>query len=115
MPLCREPTAALNGHPQNYHQTDVFDTGLDSPLLDVLNVRYVLVPAATAEDQLAPRFGRSLQAVYADENVRVLVRPTSDLEGECRIMAGGEVSSRPSTEWPGGNLGWRSSRRRSRR
>ena len=36
--------AALNGHPQNYHHTDVFDTGLDSPLLDVLNVRYIVVP-----------------------------------------------------------------------
>jgi hypothetical protein len=69
--------AALNGHPQNYHHTDVFASGLDSSLLDLLNVRYIVVPAQTAQDQVAPRFQRALQAVYADEFVRVLENPSA--------------------------------------
>ncbi|MCA1644988.1 MAG: YfhO family protein [Chloroflexi bacterium] len=64
--------AALNGHAQNYHQTDVFATGLDSPLVDALNVRYIVVPSSTPPDQLAPRFARAVQTVYADAHVRVL-------------------------------------------
>src|SRR5207245_200408 len=60
------------GQTQNYHQTDVFDTGLDSPLLALLNARYIVIPATTASDQLAPRFERVVQTVYADATVRVL-------------------------------------------
>jgi hypothetical protein len=67
--------AALNVHSQNYHHTDVLDTGLDSPLLDLLNTRYIVVPAHTAQDQLAPRFQRTLQTVYEDDTVRVLENP----------------------------------------
>jgi len=70
-----EMIAALNGHTQNYHHTDVFDTGLDSPLLDLLNVRYIVVPAQTAQDQVTPRFQRVLQTVYEDDSVRVLENP----------------------------------------
>jgi hypothetical protein len=72
-----EYMAALNGHAQNYHHTDVFDTGLDSPLVDALNVRYIIVAAATPPDQVAPRFERTLQTVYEDENVRVLENPAA--------------------------------------
>jgi hypothetical protein len=72
-----ELMAALNGHAQNYHHTDVFDTGLDSPLLDLLNVRYIVISATTAQDQVAPRFQRALQPVYEDENVRVLENPAA--------------------------------------
>jgi len=72
-----EYVAALNGHAQNYHQTDVFDSGLASPLVDLLNVRYILVPAVLPSDQLAPRFRRPLTTVYQDENVRVLDNPTA--------------------------------------
>jgi hypothetical protein len=69
--------AALNGHPQNYHHTDVFASGLDSPLLDILNSRYVIVPAHPAQDQLTPHFQRALPTVYADANVRVLENPSA--------------------------------------
>ena len=36
--------AALNGRSQNYHDAEVFPQGLRSPLLDLLNVRYVIIP-----------------------------------------------------------------------
>ena len=72
-----ELMAALNGHPQNYHHTDVFASGLDSPLLDLLNTRYVIVPAHPAQDQLTPHFERTLQAVYEDNTVRVLENPNA--------------------------------------
>jgi hypothetical protein len=64
--------AALNGHTQNYHHTDVFDTGLASPLVDALNARYIVVPATTPQDQAMPRFEHDVQTVYADDSVRVL-------------------------------------------
>ena len=72
-----EYMAALNGHAQNYHQTDVFDSGLDSPLLDLLNVRYIVLPARLPQDQVAPSFRRSLETVYQDQDVRVLQIPTA--------------------------------------
>ena len=42
---------ALNGRSQGYHDTDVVPQGLDSPLLDLLNVRYIVVPAVAQPDQ----------------------------------------------------------------
>ncbi|MBA2344402.1 MAG: YfhO family protein [Rubrobacter sp.] len=41
----------VNGESQNYHDTDVFPKGVDSPLLDLLNVRYIIVPTDPAPDQ----------------------------------------------------------------
>ena len=70
-----ELMAALNGRVQNYHHADVLEAGLDSPLLDLLNVRYIVVPAQTAQDQVTPRFQRVLQTVYEDDSVRVLENP----------------------------------------
>ena len=69
--------AALNGHSQNYHHADVFDTGLRSRLLDVLNVRYVLVPAVTASDEIAPALDPSMRTVYQDARVSVLENPSA--------------------------------------
>jgi hypothetical protein len=37
---------ALNGAPQDYHTAFLLPSGLDSPLLDLLNVRYVVLDAA---------------------------------------------------------------------
>jgi hypothetical protein len=67
--------AALNGTPQNYHHADVLHTGLDSPLLDLLNARYVIVPRVNAPDEIAARFRGDLRVVYEDHQVRVLERP----------------------------------------
>jgi hypothetical protein len=62
----------LNGEVQNYHQTDVFEAGLSSPLLDLLGVRYVVVPSVPAADQTVPRLARDMPTVYADADVKVL-------------------------------------------
>ena len=40
---------ALNGHRQEYHERDLFPAGLPSPLLDLLNLRYLIVPADAPE------------------------------------------------------------------
>jgi hypothetical protein len=63
---------AMNGQPQEYHQTDVLEAGLSSPLLDLLGVRYVVVPATPAADEAEPRLARDLPVVYADAEVKVL-------------------------------------------
>jgi hypothetical protein len=61
--------AVLNGQTQNYHDAEVFPHGLTSPLLDLLNTRYVIVPRARTE--ASPVLHRYLQ-VYADEQVTIL-------------------------------------------
>src|SRR5437870_921631 len=63
---------ALNGETQNYHQTDVLEAGLGSPLLDLLGGRYIVMPAVRAADQAEPRLTRDLPTVYADADVKVL-------------------------------------------
>jgi hypothetical protein len=67
---------ALNGHPQEYHDANVYSTGLDSPLLDLLNVRYIVVPADAGREH--PGVGWLLdnfETVYLDGDVRVLENP----------------------------------------
>jgi hypothetical protein len=67
---------ALNGgHAQNYHYADVLERGLNSPLLDLLGVRYVIVPADTPpENQLGLQREVRVQypTVYEDEHSKVL-------------------------------------------
>jgi hypothetical protein len=63
----------LNGRSQGYHNADVVPQGLDSPLLDLLNVRYMIVPAAVDADQDELRKLKDAHpAVYGDERVEVL-------------------------------------------
>jgi hypothetical protein len=63
---------ALNGHHQEYHERDLFPAGLTSPLLDLLNLRYLLVPAdAPQRADLAPLL-EELPTVYTDAHVRIL-------------------------------------------
>jgi hypothetical protein len=69
--------AAVNAGPQNYHHTDVLASGLNSPLLDLLNARYVIVPAVVPSDQVAPRFERNFTLVYEDANVKVMANPSA--------------------------------------
>jgi hypothetical protein len=64
---------AVNGQPQEYHETDVLLSGLFSPLLNLLNVRYIVIPAALSPDRpdllhLSLRY----PTVYANSSVRVL-------------------------------------------
>ena len=64
---------ALNGHAQEYHEANVHPAGLDSPLLDLLNARYIVVPATSPGDRPdLLRLTREHPTVYADDLVRVL-------------------------------------------
>jgi hypothetical protein len=66
---------ALNGHRQEYHERDLFPAGLRSPLLDLLNLRYLIVPAdAPDRVDLAPLLA-DFPPVYADAHVRILENP----------------------------------------
>jgi peroxiredoxin len=63
----------LNGLSQGYHNTDVYPSGLGSPLLDLLNVRYIVVPRDTQPDQAAIRELKDTHpTVYSDDQVEVL-------------------------------------------
>ena len=68
-----EYMAALNGRSQGYHDADVVPQGLDSPLLDLLNVRYIVVPAVVQPEQSVLRELKSTNpTVYSDDLVDVL-------------------------------------------
>jgi hypothetical protein len=54
---------------QNYHDAQIGAEGLRSPLLDVLNVRYVVVPRSAPSE--------SLPVVFEDAQVRVLERASA--------------------------------------
>ena len=62
--------AALNGQTQNYHDATIFSTGLSSPLLDLLNARYLLVPAHLDADDGG--LMRLSTPVYEDADVKIL-------------------------------------------
>lgn len=64
---------ALNGARQEYHDAAVFPAGLSSPLVDLLNVRYIVLPAEFGEDrddiqELLDQF----PVVYRDESVQIV-------------------------------------------
>ena len=64
---------AVNGISQGYHNADVYPTGLDSPLLDLLNVRYIVVPRVTQQVQYPLRNLKDTHpSVYSDDRVEVL-------------------------------------------
>jgi hypothetical protein len=68
----------LNGRTQNYHDAEVFWGGLNSPLLDLLNVRYVVVPPSDRLDMVdRDALERFNETVYADSQVRVLANPSA--------------------------------------
>jgi len=67
--------ALNNGYEQNYHYADVLERGLDSPLLDLLNARYIIVPADKPPEN-QPGLQRVLRTrhptVYEDGQTKVL-------------------------------------------
>jgi hypothetical protein len=68
-----EYMAALNGQTQNRHFSNVLPEGFDSPLLDLLNVRYVVTPAATSPNRSYMQdLKNNLRTVYEDDRVEVL-------------------------------------------
>lgn len=118
----------LNGRVQNYHYTDLLPGGLQSPLLDMLNVRYILLDATLPPDRpdvVLLTQGRTevsrngLVVVY--ENPRALPRAwivhqvqSENDGGGLSLLAGGLVNGRqvafvdgpvPQVQIPGGAAG----------
>lgn len=69
---------AINGEPQDYHDSNIWAAGNSSPLLDLLNVRYVIIPSDAAEsrDDLNELLAMH-PTVYQDDEVRVLKRQSA--------------------------------------
>jgi hypothetical protein len=70
----RDLVEAINGgEPQDYHQTNLLPSGLVSPLLNLLNARYIVIPAVippNRSDLLS--LTKRHPTVYQDKRVRVL-------------------------------------------
>lgn len=64
---------ALNGRSQNYHDADVFPAGLESPLLDLLNVRYIVVPNERASG--TPESLKGLPVAHEGDKRKILENP----------------------------------------
>ncbi|CAN5904551.1 hypothetical protein BH23ACT11_BH23ACT11_03810 [soil metagenome] len=64
---------AMNGEPQNYHTANVLPQGLDSPLLDILNVRHIVTPAnapGPSSGNLESLKG-GYPTIYEDDQVKI--------------------------------------------
>jgi hypothetical protein len=73
----QEFIAALNRGPQDYHYANLIHTGVNSPLLDLLNVRYIVVDRNIPEDRRDHLLLAVIQTeVYRDENVIIYESPT---------------------------------------
>jgi hypothetical protein len=71
-----EYLTALNGQPQEYHEGNILPSGLDSPLLDLLNVRYLIIPRAIPPgrpDLL--HIAQQWPTVFVNDLVRLLENP----------------------------------------
>ena len=91
-----EYLAALNGFQQEYHEANVYAQGLGSPLLDLLNARYVVVPVgAPSWRQDLARLRAENPVVYEDGTVAVLERrgalPRAWIVHEARLVGTGEA------------------------
>lgn len=91
-----EVMRALNGFAQEYHEANVYPEGLGSPLLDLLNTRYILVPAVIPADRTDLRgLLAAYPVVYRDEDVQILENrsalPRAWLVHEARLVAPGEA------------------------
>lgn len=65
----------INGEAQEYHDANIYPNGLDSKLLDLLNAKYIIVPAVIPEGRADLQMAVDLfPTVYQDDDVRVLER-----------------------------------------
>lgn len=65
----------INDAAQEYHDANIYPNGLESKLLDLLNARYIIVPAVIPEGRADLQKAVDLfPTVYQDEDVRVLER-----------------------------------------
>jgi hypothetical protein len=69
---------ALNGRAQEYHDANVLASGIDSPLLDLIGVRFVVIPAMAPADRndLAGLLA-TYPVVYRDEEVQIVERTSA--------------------------------------
>ena len=71
----------VNQEPQNYHDAQILPGGLTSPLLDLLNVRYVVIPNDfSSAGRVRPdliTLTASYTEVFRNEDVRVLQNPNA--------------------------------------
>ncbi len=71
-----EFVAALNGKPQNYHYLDLLWQGAQSPLLDMLNVRYIVVDRSIPADRPdVQAIAKDRKEVYRDKEVVIYENP----------------------------------------
>ena len=90
---------ALNGRGQGYHYADVYEGGLASPLLDLLNTRYIIVPSEVPPDEeeaeAVQRLVDTHPTVYEDDRVKVLENrealPRAWIVHRARRVAPGEA------------------------
>jgi len=86
---------ALNGHRQEYHETDLFPTAFASPLLPPLNMRYLIVPADAPDRADLESLLAAMPTVYSDDRVLVLenkdASPRAWMVHEARQVAPDEV------------------------
>lgn len=76
-----EYLTALNGRTQEYHEGNVLSSGLNSPLLDLLNVRYLIVPRDIPPgrpDLL--HIAQQWPTVFVSDLVRVLENPDAQAQ-----------------------------------
>ncbi len=72
----------INGEAQEYHDANIYPSGLDSPLLDLLNARYIVVPADIPEGRADLQTAVDLfPTVYQDDDVRILERTSAAPQG----------------------------------
>lgn len=73
---------ALNGRQQDYHYANLLHVGVNSPLLDLLNVRYIVVPRTIPEDRDDIRaLTANRVEVYRDDEVVIYESPTVQPRG----------------------------------
>lgn len=64
---------ALNGTAQDYHDANILPNGLTSPLLDLLNVRFIVIPATIPPERSdLTQLVTALPVVYRDDSVQIV-------------------------------------------
>ena len=91
-----EYIAALNGSEQEYHEANILASGLESPLLDLLSVRYIVIPTEfPGKRRDLKQLVRDHPIAYEDGQVQVLENeealPRAWLVHEARQVERGEA------------------------
>ncbi|MER3485953.1 MAG: hypothetical protein C4345_08285, partial [Chloroflexota bacterium] len=86
---------ALNGTAQDYHDANILPAGLTSPLLDLLNVRFIVIPATIPPERSdLTKLVTTLPVVYRDDSVQIV----ENREALPRAWIVHDVVQRPADE-----------------